>query len=591
MEIYRVPGSVSFLRSGTLLHAILPRSNCWCVDGVSKFALRVLPDTYYRIELPGESDEDLQAVEKCKETLRKVLFFERTPCPFSRTFTVDLPEEPEVRKKRRKSSGPAKKWRLDHGYSWKPEGWVPPEEGGEESASGSSVASDEEDGSDSGNRSEASELADEVKELKLSTPPRPRVTPGLRSVTVPSPTVLQSPPPSSNLRTSVSADGTVEVSESVTSESSSQTETPSSRTLQAIPTSMPPSPPESSAGTDYTEHHAQSQGGAVDDRAREDDVEAVSDRSVNEPRTAEHGVDQTVDTKSTSELVSKAAGSPITRLESDRDIPERDVPEQGALHQEIPEQDTPEQDIPEQDIPEQDISEQDISEQDIAEHDVSEQAITEDEPASSAYVESFSEHELDATTSVSTQQHDDDDDDDGPRTPEAQTASEDPYAAIQARILARRSIGGTTSFYPGHKSPTRESTSSTSSTTTVASNKSTLSRRSQSSQRQHAFATSMVKKACAVFLGPPARLVAIMLQIAARYADAAFGVNSMFYVESPIDSPRKVPGSYHLEGDDLHELDMEWEEDDFGVPLRSPVRLASFGGTEGVRERRGWDVD
>lgn len=77
---------------------------------------------------------------------------------------------------------------------------------------------------------------------------------------------------------------------------------------------------------------------------------------------------------------------------------------------------------------------------------------------------------------------------------------------------------------------------------------------------------------------------------------------------------RKIPGSFHLEavedvaevGVDIDglmdeeemwlEMDPEWEgveEDDFGVPLRSPIRLK--GRTEGVERRemrrRGWDVD
>jgi hypothetical protein len=82
-----------------------------------------------------------------------------------------------------------------------------------------------------------------------------------------------------------------------------------------------------------------------------------------------------------------------------------------------------------------------------------------------------------------------------------------------------------------------------------------------------------------------------MLRIAARYADAAFGVNSVFYVESPIDSPRRVPGSYNL-AEELHELDSDWDEDDFGVPLRSPVRLAGRGlDARRSEEDRGWGVD
>ena len=117
----------------------------------------------------------------------------------------------------------------------------------------------------------------------------------------------------------------------------------------------------------------------------------------------------------------------------------------------------------------------------------------------------------------------------------------------------------------------------------------------------------MVKKACSVFLGPPAHLVAIMLRIAARFAKGTFGVDSMFYVESPREMRGMVPGSYQVlasgevVGEEVDEEVLEeWEEDDFGVPLRSPVRLTSMSslrsgseGPEGLRERggRGWEVD
>lgn len=122
LEIYRVPGSVAFLHSGSLLHAILPRSQCWCVDGVSKFAMRVLPNTYYRIELPGATQEDLEYVEQLKKTLAKVLYYERTACPFQRGFGEDLPEMPSRNSRRlsREFIEPAKRWRLDK--VWRPEG-------------------------------------------------------------------------------------------------------------------------------------------------------------------------------------------------------------------------------------------------------------------------------------------------------------------------------------------------------------------------------------------------------------------------------------------------------------------------------------
>ena len=86
----------SFLVSGKTLHPILLKSQCWCVDGESKFALRIRPHTYYRIELPTETAEDREQVEKLKTVLAKVLQYEVTPCPFKRGFYVELPEPPET---------------------------------------------------------------------------------------------------------------------------------------------------------------------------------------------------------------------------------------------------------------------------------------------------------------------------------------------------------------------------------------------------------------------------------------------------------------------------------------------------------------
>lgn len=94
--IYRVLGSVSFLSSGSTLHPILAKSQCWCVDGESKFVLRIRHDNYYRIELPNTCPEENLKVEEFKTVLAKVLQYERTVCPFKRGFTVDLPEPPET---------------------------------------------------------------------------------------------------------------------------------------------------------------------------------------------------------------------------------------------------------------------------------------------------------------------------------------------------------------------------------------------------------------------------------------------------------------------------------------------------------------
>lgn len=92
LRIYRVLGSVAFLSAGTLLRPILPKSQCWCVDGESKFVLRVAANMYYRIELPNICQAENQKVEELKLVLTKVLRYELTPCPFKRGFTVELPE-------------------------------------------------------------------------------------------------------------------------------------------------------------------------------------------------------------------------------------------------------------------------------------------------------------------------------------------------------------------------------------------------------------------------------------------------------------------------------------------------------------------
>ncbi|OMP81470.1 hypothetical protein BK809_0002463 [Diplodia seriata] len=122
IRIYRVPGSVAFLHSGSLLHAILPKSQCWCVDGVSKFAMRIpRPSSYYRIELPSEGEENLAKAEEFKAVMEKVLLYEKTLCPFTRGFHVEIPQVPATPPRRRRpvTPGRAKKWKLDG--VWRPE--------------------------------------------------------------------------------------------------------------------------------------------------------------------------------------------------------------------------------------------------------------------------------------------------------------------------------------------------------------------------------------------------------------------------------------------------------------------------------------
>jgi hypothetical protein len=569
MEIYRVPGSVSFMHSGALLHAILPRSQCWCVDGVSKFAFRVLPDTYYRIELPGETAEDLELVEALKLTFKKVLFYERTPCPFARGFTVDLPaEEVKIKKRNSVCEGPAKKWRLQKAHSWKPEGWE------EEELKRQSAASESRPGS--GDRSEASDVQEEDEEEDEQSDEskeegqeehmisgiihprlRPRVLEPMRSVTAPSQMQAPSITPS-RVRSRVQAVESVDRAQKaekvrfvmeVERRSSVRAKRPST-----APVTLPPSPPDSSVGPDPL---------------------TSDDASILEEET-------TIQTNEASEEEdAKDLGNPSTELELEETALPQKTDEDTAVEQELSTGSEADE-----------ISTRSISqprtppgESEQVESELRDEVVQYDEdslPRELAEISISSENQLETLESDLNSRM---------ATP---SASEDPYAAIQARIQARRSIGGTTtSFHPVSKSPTRKENSSTASSVSLASQRSNKTNRVQ---RQNSIAATLVNKAFAVFLGPPAHLVTMMLRIAARFSSGTFGTHSMFFVESPIGSPRRVPGSFYLEdeedrgwkSEEEEERVEDWDEDDFGVPLRSPVRIS------GLREsarRHGWEME
>ncbi|KAF2012288.1 hypothetical protein BU24DRAFT_274034 [Aaosphaeria arxii CBS 175.79] len=124
LQIYRVTSSnVSFLNSGNLLHTIFPKSQCWCVDADSTFVLRVRMESYYRIELPCETEEDREKAEEFKSVLSQVLQYEKTPCPFRRGYEeeIEAEEQPKTPQSRlhRKAPERAKKWLFDK--TWVPE--------------------------------------------------------------------------------------------------------------------------------------------------------------------------------------------------------------------------------------------------------------------------------------------------------------------------------------------------------------------------------------------------------------------------------------------------------------------------------------
>ncbi|KAI0206020.1 inheritance of peroxisomes protein 1-domain-containing protein [Astrocystis sublimbata] len=97
LQIYRAPGSVAFLSCGSALQPILPRSQCWCVDeDNSRFILQIRRPQYWRIEVPVTAPEDAHRAVLLRDVFDNLLLFEKTACPFQRSFTVDLPESPET---------------------------------------------------------------------------------------------------------------------------------------------------------------------------------------------------------------------------------------------------------------------------------------------------------------------------------------------------------------------------------------------------------------------------------------------------------------------------------------------------------------
>jgi hypothetical protein len=168
--------------------------------------MRVLPNTYYRIELPGTTQEDLEHVELLKKTLAKVLYYERTACPFQRGFGHDLPEMPSRNSRRlsRELIEPAKRWRLNK--VWRPEGAELEEpqllnvnrststsdtERSERSEVDDNAKSEEESGKEQDTRP-----ASKDKPPQLSGPFASKRLATMRSVTAPPHLSLESSPPS-----------------------------------------------------------------------------------------------------------------------------------------------------------------------------------------------------------------------------------------------------------------------------------------------------------------------------------------------------------------------------------------------------------
>ena len=75
-----------------MVHPILSKSQCWCVNGGGLFMLRIRGNNFWRIELPNTSSDEQEQVTQLKTTFARVLQYETTACPFQRDFYIELPE-------------------------------------------------------------------------------------------------------------------------------------------------------------------------------------------------------------------------------------------------------------------------------------------------------------------------------------------------------------------------------------------------------------------------------------------------------------------------------------------------------------------
>jgi hypothetical protein len=490
-----------------------------------------LPDTYYRIELPGETAEDMIKVAELEETLRKVLFYERTACPFARGFSVDLPpEEPVVRRRRTKSHGPAKKWRLARAYSWKPEDGEEPPSVGEEEDYTSDLESDGDpahsyDSSLDETQSDASGATEESREFVYRTPTRPSVREriagltALRSVTSPAQFTAQNTPPK-RLQSLTDASGIQTVL--------------SPAVFQQMPTDLPPSPPLSSTGLELSTNIYS-------------ELELPTSTSLPSRELA-------IDEDETSLPVILDGDDTTLVSNSDPDSTKEPVCPAASSSSRAEQESLSEVSLQIESTNAESIATAPLEQSTT---DATVDPPTQQECAPMAEV-------LPPTTSHNTP------------TGTHQPVPDDPYAQIRARIQARRSIGGGSTFKIPARTP--------SSTSSLASTSSTVSRPSQA--QQQALTTGLMHKAVSKFLGPPAALVAIMLRIADRFAQGAYAVDFLPY-RTPKGASRRVPGSFDLEGSDVEDLGVDgddaWEAGDFAVHTpKADIQAAALDSRPGT---------
>ena len=68
-------------------------------ENKSRFVLQIRKPSYWRIELPVATAQEVSLAQTFQDVLDTILHFEKTECPFQRSFTVEIPDEPEIQKR------------------------------------------------------------------------------------------------------------------------------------------------------------------------------------------------------------------------------------------------------------------------------------------------------------------------------------------------------------------------------------------------------------------------------------------------------------------------------------------------------------
>ncbi|KAI9822291.1 MAG: hypothetical protein M1827_000009 [Pycnora praestabilis] len=448
--------AVAFLNSGSTLHPILAKSQCWCVDGETKFVLRIRQNSFYRIELPNNGEEDKVVANELKLILAKVLQYETTPCPFKRGFTVELPEAPKTPVRKRPWKPTERPEARKYETVWESDEYVT---AASDNSDRNSTDSDDSDATNDADKTPRVSVPRSTEPQDVfQMPARPRVFGASRSITAPPQLTIRTSPPSG---TAIPIQRQNMTSNETSSLSSSVESFQSFNSFHSPVSPLPPSPPYSNPSSPPL---------------------------------------------------------PPSELEDDIDVPRR------RQHK----------------------------------RDVSELTITANSPRNWETMTSPDSSEDDHTSPV-------------PVTPTLVSDTENRNDEDWSEVVT-----------PPQSTELRYRRSTTSRRRALSPLPSPANLFSPSSCRSgHHLTTAIIQKTCSVLLGPPAQLIALMLNIASKIVNGAKRGVAFGYGERG----EKIPCQWDFsDADDVN--DERWGEDDYGIPLGRIV-----DGTKRTDMGGSWEVD